>query len=139
MKGSRNKATIERETKAAIEAQRAMAQSKTSGRKLGKDILDDFANVFASMAAHYQPTPAGSLRQNLNQDEEKFKEYAKLAIDAADKAADFFSPRFKAIAVAIAPAQIELARPEGENVIDMTDPHRIQRVYQSMLKARRAS
>ena len=94
-KGTPNRTTVEQ----IVEAERAAVELKRQGKKLGKEILDDFANLFAGMAAYYQPSPKNAPVQNPNQSEEKFVDYAKLAVDAAYKAADFQSPRFRAIVV----------------------------------------
>lgn len=112
-KGSKNKATIEREKLAAralalseaVQAEKTgdvaaeVAAAKAGTKKLGKEILSDFANVLASAAAYYQPRPDGS---NPYADEKQFKYYAELAIFAADKAAPFESPRLSAVAVGTA-------------------------------------
>lgn len=112
--GSRNKATIE----AALVAERARAEAlllentelkavgaqemarlaREAGKKLGKEILDDFAQLFAGMAAYYQPAPPGH-PVKVHADEKKFKEYAILACDYAAELAPFQSPRLAAMMV----------------------------------------
>ena len=101
--GTPNKATVER----ALVAQRQVAEAKASGRKLGKEIVEDFAHAFASMAAFYQPQPGGrdasgkvNMNANPNADENKFVEYAKMAVAAGAELANYQSPKLRAILVA---------------------------------------
>ncbi len=111
-KGSKNKATIERERLAELEMQAEAARTvvekaQSAGKKLMKDIAFDFASLFAGMAAYYQPWPdwvrderSGGLRNaNPNFNEAKFKEYAVLAKDTAIAAAAYQSPRYSAMVV----------------------------------------
>jgi hypothetical protein len=90
--GTPNRATVER----LIEAERANAVAQKERRKLGKEILDDFMQLFARMAAFYQPTPPSAAVKNPNADETTFLIYAKLAVDTAYKLAEFQSPKFRA-------------------------------------------
>lgn len=104
-KGSKNKATIERELMAAreIEAEAAArVRGQTPIKKLGKEVLEDFTNLYAGMAAYYQPYPASSGRTNPNADEKKFREYSMLAVQTAAALAPFQSPRLSAVAVGAA-------------------------------------
>lgn len=104
-KGTRNRTTLEREREAQQEADRIKALedaaggvegAKTGTRKLGKQILDEFANVLAGAAAYYQPRADGS---NTNADETKFFRYSELAIYAAEKVAQYQSPKLSAVLV----------------------------------------
>ncbi len=112
-KGTPNKATIERERAAALELEhqallkQAEAEAGTAkqdllvamaqGRKLMKEIAFDFAHLFAGMAAFYQPTPPGAAQPNPNENEPKFNEYARLAVQTAIAAAPFESPKLAAV------------------------------------------
>jgi hypothetical protein len=118
-KGSKNKATLEREARAAAdlakvaELERLAAGAKDdvqraaiTGQRLMKDIAFDFASLFAGLAAYYQPWPDwvrdenGALRNaNPNFNEAKFKEYGVLAKDTAIAAAAYQSPRYSAMVV----------------------------------------
>jgi hypothetical protein len=82
-KGARNKATIER----ALIAERAAAQAKASGKRLAKDLLEDFMHLFADMAA------------TADRNTEKFEKWARLAIETAKALAPFQSPRYSTVAV----------------------------------------
>jgi hypothetical protein len=84
-RGSRNKATIERE----LRAERALAE-KTAGKRLAKDILDELMHIFAATAASFREAD----------DMDKFREWAALAIEAAKALAPFQSPRYSTVAVA---------------------------------------
>ena len=55
-------------------------KAKLQGKKLMKQIAFDFAELFAGLAAYYQPVPAadGTMTGNPRFNEEKFKEYAVL-------------------------------------------------------------
>lgn len=108
-KGMPNKATIQR---AALAEKILAEQAGQPGRKLGKDLLEEFATMFAGLAASFQPvasipgaplsaqdmeTWAKSYREPL------FEKYAKLAAKCANDFADFQSPRMGTVQVA-APA-----------------------------------
>lgn len=103
-KGARNKATIERELIAAQIAEKRIDEAVNSGRKLGKDVLDEFMHLFAGMAATYQPMPPGvAVPQGRKPDEAQFEKYARLAVHCATKLAPYQSPTFQAIMVAPPP------------------------------------
>jgi hypothetical protein len=108
-KGQPNRATIE---KAAL-AERILAeQAGRPGQKLGREVLEEFMNMFGGIAGAFQPTPAtpgGPIspddlqRWAASKDEPMFEKYAKLALKAATELADFQSPKFAPVHVA-APA-----------------------------------
>ena len=97
--GGLNRATIE---KAAL-AERIVAEAQGKpGRKLGREMLEDFATMFGGLAAAFQPVgtgPDGALMQTdleawaKSYKEPLFEKYAKLAVKCADAFADFQSPR----------------------------------------------
>lgn len=103
VKGTKNKRTIEK----ALEAERAVAAAKASGRKLAKEMLDDFMHLFAGMATVYQPLPPGTVEipRGHKPDEPQFEKYARLTVDCATQLAKYQSPTFRAIVVAPAPEQ----------------------------------
>jgi hypothetical protein len=103
-KGTPNKATVERQLIAAREAEARVAEAHASGRRLGKDVLDEFMHLFAGMAATYQPLPTGMpIPQGRQPDEAQFEKYARLAVHCATKLAPYQSPTFQAIMVAPPP------------------------------------
>lgn len=79
----------------------------------GKEILTRFSNLYAGLAAFYQPYPQWTrdertqklVNANPNYDEERFLIYSKLACQAGDRVADFTDPRYRAIAVAMTPGE----------------------------------
>jgi hypothetical protein len=106
------KKTIER----AIIAEQIVERASMSGKKLAKEVLDDFMHLFAGMAAAYQPLPPGMVAPpGKAVDETKFLTYAKLAIDTAAELGPYQSPRLKAIAVHVAPTA-PIDKP-GENAM----------------------
>jgi hypothetical protein len=114
-KGTKNKATIEREKQAALAAERermmeiaklqgtpqAVVDAALAGKKMMKEIAFDFAYIFAGLASQYQPLTRGpdgiSSVRNPNFNEAKFVEYAKLAANIALQAAPFESPKLAAV------------------------------------------
>ena len=108
-KGKPNRATIER----AKLAERILEQAAgKSGRKLGREILEDFAIMFGGLAAAFQPQPSVPGAPMGEQDMERwaksykeplFEKYAKLAAKCANDFADFESPRLGRIQVAAPP------------------------------------
>jgi hypothetical protein len=103
-----NKATIER----AALAERIIAEAAGKpGRKLGRELVEEFAVMFAGLAAMFQPTSAmgGPLTATdveawaKSYREPLFEKYAKLAARCANDFADFQSPRMSRVQVA-APA-----------------------------------
>jgi hypothetical protein len=98
-KGVPNKKTIER----AQMAERALTQ--VPGRKMAKEVLDEFMIVFAGMAAAYQPLPPGSQQTKPGADANLFEKWARLAVETAAKLAPYQSPTFRAIVVAPPPAE----------------------------------
>ena len=52
-KGGKNRATLER----AVVAERILKETQMTGRKLGKEVLEEFMNMFGGMAASFQPQP----------------------------------------------------------------------------------
>ena len=140
-KGTKNRATVEREEAARLEVERQrileearaagaaveVVEAKASGKKLMKEIAFDFAQLFAGLAAFYQPYHGWHPRvetdesspnynkpmrdgrgrvimdnDNANYDEAKFREYAILAKDTAIAAAGYQSPRMSVQMIAAA-------------------------------------
>lgn len=104
--GVKNKATLEKE----LLAERIMAeQANKPGRKLAKEVLDDFMHLFMGLAAQHQPLPQGVVDPSgAKRDEDKFIRYANMAGEFAGKLAKFQSPTFGMVKVSLEP------RPGGE-------------------------
>jgi hypothetical protein len=108
-KGTPNKATVER----TALAERIVAEAKGKpGRKLGREMLEEFAVLFGGLAAMFQPVgtgPDGAVTpQDLKLWAESYKEplfekYARLAVKCADAFADFQSPRLSRVQMAAPP------------------------------------
>lgn len=92
-----SKATLEK----VLIAERAIVTAQAFGKKLAKDILDDFMQLFAGMAAAYQPLPPNVVAsEGRKPDEAKFVKYGRLAIECAKELAQYQSPTFRAVVVA---------------------------------------
>jgi hypothetical protein len=137
-RGGRQKGTLNKRTVAKImEASDQASAALRSGKKLAMHVLDDFMQLTAGMAAHYQPAPPGA-PANPHANEQKFWHAVEHVRDFAKALAPYQSPTFKAIAVVAPPSQDlgmvptasgSLPRPQGENVIDLTDAEQLTRVY----------
>ena len=107
-KGQPNKATIEK----AVVAERIMHEVGMTGRKLGKEMIEEFAIMFGGLAAAVQPVGTGPDGQVTKSDidrwlgtrhETAFERYSKLALKAATELADFQSPRFAPVSASAPP------------------------------------
>lgn len=95
--GSKHKATQERE----LLAERIIAeqQERKPGRKLAREVLDEFMHLFMGLAAQHQPLPQGVVDPTgAQRDEDKFVRYAGMAREFARDLAKYQSPTFKAVA-----------------------------------------
>lgn len=102
-RGTPNKATRER----AILAEQILTEQRKRGKKLAREVLSDFMELFAGMAAAYQPIAPGMENSPLpagrRPDEERFLIYAKLAVDTAKELAAYESPKLKAVGISQTP------------------------------------
>jgi hypothetical protein len=130
-RGTPNKATIE---KALVAAARAI-DAKAAGRKLAKEVLEDFMLLFAGMAAHFQAAPPGT-PPNPYADEGSFWKCSEGAIDCAAKLAAYQSPTFKAVAVVPQPA-LSSTDFERRNIAKLNDPVAAAQAYRRMMMAAR--
>jgi hypothetical protein len=131
-RGTPNKATAEN----ALIAARTVADAKAAGKKLAKEVLEDFMLLFAGMAAHFQPAPPGA-GPNPHADEDNFWKCSEAAIDCAVKLAPYQSPTFKAVAVVPqtpVPSPLEL---ECSNITQLDDPVALAQIYRRMVTATR--
>lgn len=115
-KGKLNRATIER----AAVAERIIAETQGKpGKKLGKEIIGEFMEMFGGLAAAFQPV---SLRQvdgmpppqldakdmeawAKSYREPLFEKYAKLAAKCASDLADYQSPKMGTVQVPAPPPE----------------------------------
>jgi hypothetical protein len=109
-KGTVNRATVER----ALVAERIINEASMAGRKLGKERLEEFMEIFGGLAGAFQPQGTGPGEKVTPQDleawaksykEPMFEKYAKLAFKAASDLADFQSPKFAPVHVAAPPPE----------------------------------
>jgi hypothetical protein len=123
-KGSKNLATIERETREA--QQRARVQLRQPKVRLAKDVIEEFMMIGIGYAAKYQKAPEGqTLPQGREPDEEKFKEWAQITVGWATDLARYQSPTYRAIQVS------PLERDEEDEGIEYI--HTIEQVRQQLL------
>jgi hypothetical protein len=112
-KGRPNKATIER----AIIAQQILERTEMSGRKFGKEVLEELMVRFSELACKFQPD---SFDTAVVQDWAKTKNYdrfvqlAALARDTARELAKYQSPTFKAVEVSAPAPAVEAS--DGKKV-----------------------
>lgn len=139
-KGGLNKRTIEKVEEARI----AVENARGAGKKLAKEVLEDFMHLFARMADAHHGAALGqqtAIQPNGNKpvfepSEEKFQIYAKLAVDTAKALADFQSPKFRAIMVTAPTGDPEkpMVTRDG-NLLTIDDPIAAARVYARIMKA----
>src|ERR1700749_41238 len=87
-KGTVNKATIEK----AIIAERVMNEAAMSGRKLAKELLEEFMVLFGGLAGSFQPpdsSPAGVAKWAETKAQAQFDKYAGMTVDAATALAKY--------------------------------------------------
>jgi hypothetical protein len=107
-RATKNKATLER----ALVNERVMNESQMKGRKLGKEVLEEFMLMFSGLAAAFQPaatgptgkvTPEDLQRWASGKNEVMFEKYSKLAMKAAHDLAEYQSPKLAAVHVVAPP------------------------------------
>jgi hypothetical protein len=141
-KGSKNKGPKKaRAPVRAVAMEIAAMQGKPMpGRKLGKDVLEEFMMVAAGMAARYRPAPPGQPKKP-GQNEAKFLTYAEFAVNCAWKLAEYQSPKFRAIAVRVedVPAAADVPGPPAENDTSVlqfpSDPVAASKLYLRFMSA----
>ena len=116
---------------------REQHQHIQAGKKLAKEVLEEFMLLCAGMASTYQPTAPGT-PPNPNYDEERFRYSLEMTRDFAKALAPYQSPTFKALSVQQAPdvKTIENEKPKA-NVTAIDDPDALQRVYRQMITVTR--
>lgn len=131
--GSLGKATIERAKLAEI----AMTQAREGGKKLAKDVLEEFMMLFAGMAAQAQPMPDGMpVPPGRKPDERKFEKWARLAVETAADLAKYQSPTFKA-QVYVGAIPSPPPPPGGGKVLELTtDAVSGSRLYQKLVNGK---
>lgn len=141
-----NKATIEAQERTRLAAEIAASMGKPltqpapAGapaqvqRVLMKDRLCELAEIAIGAAAHFQPT-LGDGKPNPHGDWAEFKGWVDLASKIADKAADYQSPKFRAVMVAAAVEERPMRSGSDGNIISIDDPIAAARVYARIVSA----
>ncbi len=134
--GRRGNTPNKRTTEAIERARLDVENARGAGKKLGKEVLEEFMHLFAGMAAQYQPLPANVVIPGREPNEDKFLTYAKLAVQTAKDLADFQSPKFRAIMVSAPTDQPgKTINPDGSNVTQLpSDAAALARVYTNMVR-----
>jgi hypothetical protein len=86
--GTPNKATVEK----TLVAEQAAAEAKAAGKRLAKDVLEEFMHIFAETAARFR-------RRG---DWDKFERWALHAVATAKDLAPYQSPKLSAVMVGAA-------------------------------------
>ena len=106
-------------------AERAIVLAKAGGKRLAREVLEDFLELFSAIALTHQPALPGAER-NLNYDEKKFEKFARLAVDTATALASYQTPKLKAVLVGPELGQRQSngeERLSGEELIKKLDEH----------------
>lgn len=137
VKGSKNKATIERETAAEID------RARQQNRELAKDVLERLMRIAEGAASLHKPPTGAEIAKAMDRGQQPptgdwglFGEWFDRAVFCAKSLAPFQSPTFKAIAV-MAPAPLEPREPVEATVTRIDDPIALSRVYARRLQASR--
>lgn len=130
VKGTPNKATVERKLAAEIDAARA------GEKELGKDVLERAMRFAEGVVSLNRPEPVvveGKVSGTQGGDWDRFGAWFDRWVFCAKELAKYQSPQLRAIAVAPMPALPEPKVIEGEradNVIDLQDAEVLSRIYQ---------
>lgn len=106
-----------------------MQAAVASKRKLGMDMLHEWAMAFGALAAKHQPV----VGNEQHADEAKFEKWAKLSMEAAALKAPYETPRLKAIAVQRMPDEPLVPPPKTiDHVADAITPQEAYRVAMNL-------
>ena len=94
--------------------------AKAGGKRLAREVLEDFLELFSAIALTHQPAPPGAER-NPNYDEKKFEKFARLAVEIATALASYQTPKLKAVLVGPALGQRQ------SNGAERTSPEELAR------------
>ena len=100
-------------------------------------MLEDYMAAFHNIAAYYQNKLAQDYGAGKEPDPKAlaaFEKWGTLTAQTAKQLAEFQSPKFKAIAIVAPPANNNPGPPIPEDVRTITDPSRLQRIYQQTIK-----
>ena len=94
--------------------------AKAGGKRLAREVLEDFLELFSAIALTHQPALPGEER-NSNCDEKKFEKFARLAVEIATALASYQTPKLKAVLVGPALGQRQ------SNGAERTSPEELAR------------
>lgn len=100
-----SRATVEK----ALIAERTVQEARATGKKLGKERLEELMEIFIGATAYFQPALAAGA-QNANANWDKFEKWARLAMECAAKLTPYQSPTFRAIAIAPPPVESDVTK-----------------------------
>jgi hypothetical protein len=144
-----NKATTEAQERTRLAAEIAASMGKPltnpapagapapMQRVLMKDRLCELAEIAIGAAAFHQPSAPGQ-RENPNANWGEFRAWVELASKIVDKAADFQSPKYRAVLMGPVPEERPVRPITDGNVIDINDPIAASRVYARIVSASKA-
>jgi hypothetical protein len=97
--GGRRAGVCNKTTQRRIDAaERTIVLAKAGGKRLAREVLEDFLELFSAIALTHEPTPPGA-EPNPNYDEKKFEKFARLAVETATALASYQMPKLKAVLV----------------------------------------
>ena len=143
VKGSRNKATIEKAVLAEQAIAQAIGDAKTGKKRLAIEVLYEMMMAAAGAATVHQPvTPEMIARGVPAKPEatwENFREWVHLASWCAAHLAKYETPMLRAIMVSMPGQAVEKSGPIIDNVIRLKDPNAASRVYAQIVTARKSA
>lgn len=132
----RTREALEKE-RIAQQAQDEVNKAARKNVKLAKDRLEDYVDAFHAIAAVYQNRIAAALQAGREPDPKDMAAFAKWGghvVDAANKLADYQSPKFKSIQTMTPPPTPAAPAVDPDNVTKIDDPIAAARVYARLVK-----
>lgn len=117
--GSKDRATLEAELAAAQQQLLDLTKEKEAaraarGRKQAVDVLDDIMHAGYGLMAKHQPLEPGEVQQpGRDPSEEKFRYFLDVTKDAAKALANYQSPKFKSVTIAVDPSLAAAGAPSS--------------------------
>jgi hypothetical protein len=103
-------------TNQLLEAKRAVAEAHAQGRKLAKEVADDFMHIYANMALEVRPVTERELRrgvpQNPKADERAFKQLSEILLSWVEVLIPYQSARFQTVRIDV-PQQYDASEETG--------------------------
>jgi hypothetical protein len=113
-----------------LEARRTVAEARAQGRKLAKEVADDFMHIFASMALECRPVTAREIERgakpNPKADENKFRMLSAILLNWVSVLIPYQSARFQQVKFDVG---VLADGPDGEEVGAMATLERLLDAY----------